>query len=57
MFGRSPLFFCHNGHALQLKKFVAAHWSPVIAYLEEDDLVLVMDVNSSYGRKGYLVPR
>ena len=58
IYHRSPLFFCSSGKTLQSKLscFPMVHWSPVIAYLEDKDLVLVMDVNHLYGSKGYLLP-
>jgi predicted GNAT family N-acyltransferase len=57
IYHRSPLFFCSNDKSLtsKLACFPMVHWSPVLAYLEEEDLVLVMDVNHMYGPKGYLV--
>ena len=36
--------------------FSAGNWSPIISYLEDEDLVLVMDVNDMYGERGYLIP-
>lgn len=58
IYHRSPLFFCSEGRSLKSKlaSFAMVHWSPVLAYLEEEDLVLVMDVNHTYGPKGYLLP-
>ena len=59
IYHRSPLFFCDAGRSTLLSRvasFGMVHWSPVLAYLEEEDLVLVMDVNHTYGPKGYLLP-
>jgi N-acetylglutamate synthase-like GNAT family acetyltransferase len=57
LFGRSPLFFCHDGNIFtKIKTYMMGHWSPLPAYIEEKDLVLVMDVNHSYGSNGYLIP-
>ena len=58
IYHRSPLFFCSDDRSVKSKIacFPMVHWSPVVAYLEEEDLVLVMDVNHHYGSKGYLVP-
>lgn len=59
MYARSPLFFCHGPKQfdqLKFEKFMAAHWSPICAYLEDVDLVHVMDVNHTYGLRGYLIP-
>ena len=58
IYHRSPLFFCSGDRSVKSKVacFPMVHWSPVVAYLEEEDLVLVMDVNSHYGPRGYLLP-
>mmetsp|Transcript_6636 Transcript_6636/g.14528 ORF Transcript_6636/g.14528 Transcript_6636/m.14528 type:complete len:767 (+) Transcript_6636:73-2373(+) len=58
IYHRAPLFFCAEDRPLKAKltSFGMVHWSPVLAYLEEEDLVLVMDVNHLYGPKGYLLP-
>lgn len=58
IYHRAPLFFCSEDRPLKAKlaSFGMVHWSPVLAYLEEEDLVLVMDVNHLYGPKGYLLP-
>ena len=57
IYGRSPMFFCHdNLLSTKIKTFMMGHWSPIPAYLEEQNLVLVMDVNRDYGPRGYLVP-
>mmetsp|Transcript_16343 Transcript_16343/g.46925 ORF Transcript_16343/g.46925 Transcript_16343/m.46925 type:complete len:614 (+) Transcript_16343:465-2306(+) len=58
IYHRSPLFFCSSDRTLKSKLacFPMVHWSPIVAYLEDEDLVLVMDVNHLYGWKGYLVP-
>jgi len=58
IYHRSPLFFCSSDRSVKSKVacFPMVHWSPVVAYLEEEDLVLVMDVNALYGPKGYLLP-
>ena len=58
IYSRGPLFFCSKGRSTmsKLASFAMVHWSPVLAYLEEEDLVLVMDVNHTYGPKGYLLP-
>lgn len=56
IYGRSPMFFCHDGLLLtKLKSYMMGHWSPIPAYLDEQNLVLVMDVNRDYGPRGYLV--
>lgn len=52
MFARAPLFFPQR----RLSKFAAAHWSPIVSYIPDEDLALVMDVNRKYGDRGYLVP-
>lgn len=58
IYHRSPLFNCSGDRSVKSKIacFPMVHWSPVLAYLEEEDLALVMDVNHHYGSKGYLVP-
>jgi N-acetylglutamate synthase-like GNAT family acetyltransferase len=57
IYGRSPLFFCgDNKLSTKLSSFFMGHWSPLPAYLEEENLVLNMDVNRDYGARGYLVP-
>ena len=57
IYGRSPMFFCHDGKlSTKIKTFMMGHWSPLPAYLEDENLVLVMDVNRDYGSRGYLVP-
>jgi len=55
-FSRTPLF--HSALPLSVPNFftriIAGHWSPIGAYLAEEDLILLLDVNESYGG-GYLV--
>ena len=53
-FHRSPLFFSDKSFFFKLRKIFLGHWSPVVAYLENEDLVLVLDVDQEYG--AYLVP-
>ena len=57
---RSPMFFCDGSFSKKFNSFMSGHWSPLPAYLSKSDqcpdgLVLVMDVNRTYGGKGYLV--
>jgi len=45
-FLRGPLFFSDTK---SWKRVLGGHWSPVIAYLPEEDLLLILDVNDTYG--------
>lgn len=56
-FLRAPLFFNDPDDAKKvplLLRLFGGHWSPLGAYLPEEDLVLVLDTNEQYGN--YLVP-
>jgi len=54
-FMRGPLFFCDSNVQVDFfMKYMSGHWSPIAGYLEEEDLVFVLDVNEKYG--AYLVP-
>ena len=53
-FHRIPLFYSDLNCFIKITKLLKGHWSPVVAYLEENDLCLVLDVNEEYG--GYLIP-
>jgi len=53
-FLRTPLFFCDRGLLYSIRKVMNGHFSPVIAYLEEEDMVLILDTNSTF--KTYLCP-
>jgi len=45
-FLRGPLFF--SDHKISIQKFILGHWSPAVAYLPEEDVVLILDVNQKY---------
>lgn len=56
-FLRAPLFFNDPDDAKKvplLLRLFGGHWSPLGAYLAEEDLVLVLDTNEQYAK--YLVP-
>jgi len=53
-FYRLPLFFAKAPWYVRLRKVFSGHFSPVVAYLPDEDLVAILDVNQSYGT--YLVP-
>lgn len=55
-FLRAPLFFNDpkGSSVFILKRIFGGHWSPLGAYLADEQLVCVLDMNASYGN--YLVP-
>lgn len=55
-FCRGPLFFSDLPSSLPnfFQRAMAGHWSPLAAFIKEKDLVLLLDVNESYGG-GYMV--
>lgn len=46
---RSPLFFCDGDEQKRMMTQTMVHWSPVAGYLADEDLLLIIDVNESYG--------
>ena len=49
-----PLFHSDRNYLVKIYNLPKGHWSPVIGYLEESDLCLLLDVNETKG--AYLVP-
>jgi len=61
-FARGPLFFCDQGTLFILirlgfwysfRSLLNGHWSPIIGYLELENVVVILDTNNKYGT--YLV--